>query len=484
MGTVVGSRLVPLVLLALTGLAWPATAPAQAPEPSLRLVAPGGPVTLHRLKGRVTLDLGVWVAATGGDFELRAVRPDYDTPAAVKQVDAETGDVLRTLPSTTLDGWLGFSRFVTVVVKGPGGRIFRQVRYTWCPNGWERQRVDDSGPELPRYPAFCASSAFTKGMVWGIESGWATSVLGSIDAGAPSIRLPRAGKFIFEVRIARPYPGLFDIATADAQVTLDVTVENVRQQPCCEEGRAGRSAAAAPARSRAVPDVDDPDPSTVPDLVALPLWSMTAFRTKRRDFLGFAATPWNAGPAPLVVEGFRRRGESVMDAYQYFRDEDGDVVGRAAVGEMAFHSHPEHNHWHFLQFARFSLHDASNLEVVRSRKQAYCLAPTDPIDLTLERASFSPWEGVSTNCGSPNALWVREVLQTGWADTYFQGIPGQSFDITTVPNGWYYARLEVNPFGALHEVTRVNNVESRLVHLGGRRGHRTVLAAPWHGIVD
>jgi Lysyl oxidase len=119
---------------------------------------------------------------------------------------------------------------------------------------------------------------------------------------------------------------------------------------------------------------------------------------------------------PLVVEGFRRPGESVMDAYQYFRDEDGDVVGRAAVGEMAFHSHPEHNQG-----------------------------------------------SLSTNCGSPSALWVREVLQTGWADTYFQGIPGQSFDITTVPNGWYYARLEVNPFGALHEVTRANNVESRLV---------------------
>jgi hypothetical protein len=286
----------PVVLLALTGLLWPATASAQAPEPSLRLVAPRGPVTLDRFKGRVALDLGVWVAATGGDFELRVVRPDYDSPAAVKQVDADTGDVLRTLPSTTLDGWLGFSRFVTVVVKGPGGKTFRQVRYTWCPNGWDRQRVDDSGPELPRYPAFCGSSLFTKGMVWGIESGWATSALGGIDSGAPSIRLPRAGKLLFEVRIARPYPALFDIAAEDAQVTLDVTVRNVRQQPCCEEGRAGRSAVAAPARSQAVPDVDDPDPSTVPDLVALPLWSMTTFRTKRRD--SSASLPLPGMPDP------------------------------------------------------------------------------------------------------------------------------------------------------------------------------------------
>jgi hypothetical protein len=44
--------------------------------------------------------------------------------------------------------------------------------------------------------------------------------------------------------------------------------------------------------------------------------------------------------------------------------------------------------------------------------------------------------------------------------------------------------MEINPLGALHEATKANNVESRLIHLGGPRGHRTVLATPWHGIVD
>jgi lysyl oxidase len=485
MGIATRNRVIILLFLAFAALAWPAAAPAQTPAPSLRLVSPGGPVTLQRFQGQVSLDLGVWIAATGGDFELRVARPDYDSAAELEQVDAATGDVLRSLPSRTLDDWLGLRRFVTVVVKGMDGTPLKQVWSTWCPNGWDRQRIDDSGPELARYPAFCASSPFTRGMVWGIDSGWATSALGGFDSGVGSIRLPRDGKFIFDVRIAQPYAGLLDIAAEDAKVTLDVTVKNVRQPQCCEGRVVGRVAGAAgAARSLAVPDVDDPDPSTVPDLVALPLWSMTTFRRKSRDYLSFAATPWNAGPAPLVVEGFRRPGESVMDAYQYFREADGDVVGRAAVGEMAFHSHPQHNHWHFLQFAAFTLQDADDLEVVRSRKQAYCLAPTDAIDLTLERASFSPWEGLSTTCGSRGALWVREVLPTGWADTYFQGIPGQSFDITTLPNGWYQARMEVNPLGALYEVTTANNVESRLIHLGGRRGHRTVLATPWHGITD
>jgi hypothetical protein len=36
-------------------------------------------------------------------------------------------------------------------------------------------------------------------------------------------------------------------------------------------------------------------------------------------------------------------------------------------------------------------------------------------------------------------------------------LPGQSFNITNLPNGWYYARLEVNPLGALYETTTTNN---------------------------
>jgi hypothetical protein len=477
-----GLTIVFVLLAALAVLIWPARGSAQVSPPSLRLVAPGGPVTLERFRGEVALDVGVWVAATDGDFELRAVRPDYDSPAELDQVDADTGAVLRDLPDEALDGWLGLSRFVSVIVRNPDGKWLKQTWFTWCPNGWDRQRVDDSGPELSRYPTFCFPSPFTRGMVWGVDAGWATSALGGGDFGAPSMRLGRAGKFIFEVRIARSFAQLLDVPAEDARVLLNVTVRNVRQPPCCEGRIAQR--AAEPARTRDVPNVEDPEPDTVPDLVALPLWAMNTFRQRNRDHLGFAATPWNAGPAPLVVEGFRRPGASVMDAYQYFRDADGDVVGRSQVGTMAFHSHPEHNHWHFLQFAAFTLHNADDLEVVRSRKQAYCLAPTDAIDLTLERASFSPWEGLTTNCGSQGALWVREVLQTGWADTYFQGIPGQSFNITSLPNGWYYARLEVNPLGALHEVTTANNVESRLIHLGGRPGRRTVLMAPWHSIVD
>jgi Lysyl oxidase len=483
--TILPRRPVPLLLLALAmlaALAWPAVAPAQGSPASLRLVSTGGQMTLQRFAGSVPLDLGVWVAATGGDFQLEVARPDYDAPAAIDQVDAGSGSVVRDLPDDTLDEWFGLSRFVRVIVRKPNGAGITHGYFTFCPNGWDRQRVDDSGPELSRYPTFCgASSPFTRGMVWGIDSGWATNALGSADFGVPSLRL-RAGRYVFVVRIARRYQELLEIPAADAQVMLDVRVKNVRRRGVFKAARAAEQSSRAPVQDVGVPDVTAPDPATLPDLVALPTWSMGTFHRRGRDFLGFAASPWNAGPAPLVVEGFRRPGESVMDAYQYFRDADGNVVGRAQVGEMMFHSHPAHNHWHFLQFAAFTMHDAADLEVVRSRKQAFCLAPTDPIDLTVERASWVPWEGIGTSCGSAGALWVREVLQAGWADTYYQGVPGQAFNITGLPNGWYYVKLELNPLRTLHEVTTANNTESRLVRLSGRPGARRVLVTPWHGI--
>jgi Lysyl oxidase len=472
-----------VLALALVATLWPAGASAQ-PAPSLRLAGPGGNVKLPRFPGGlVPLDLGAWVAATGGDFELRVARPDYDSPVGIDQVDPVTGAVLRDLPEDVLDGWFGLAGFVHVTARNPEGRWAGGGFFNFCPNHWERGRVDDSGPELPRYPTSCgAFSPFAKGMVWGIDSGWATHAFGS-EFELPSIRLRREGTFTITVRIARRYVDLFEIPEADSQLVFTATVKN-RRGGFGEGMRrvaVGRSAPAQRALT-AAPDVAAPDPNTLPDLVALPPWGMNTMTRRGRDYLEFASTPWNAGPAPLVVEGFRRPGEEVMDAYQYFRDGTGAVVGKSLVGDMTFHPHPAHNHWHFLQFASFTLHDAVDLEVVRSRKQAFCLAPTDPIDITVDRADWAPFDGIGTRCGARSALWVREVLQAGWGDTYFQSVPGQSWDITTVPNGWYYARVQVNPLGTLFETDMTNNIESRLIHLGGRPRARTVLVAPWHGI--
>jgi hypothetical protein len=171
-----------------------------------------------------------------------------------------------------------------------------------------------------------------------------------------------------------------------------------------------------------------------------------------------------------------------MDAFQYFYS-GGEVVGRASVGAMEFDNRDGHLHWHFKQFARYTLLDANQNEIMLSRKESFCLAATDAIDLLIEGAEWRVENtDLSTACGSRDSLWVREILPLGWADTYTQSLPGQSFNITDLPNGKYYVAVEANPEGNLHEQDLTNNLELREIFLKGKGLERRVVVPPWNGI--
>lgn len=477
-------RLAVLALAAAAAFAGTAHS-ARAAAPSVRLLASSDQVTLYRYRRRVLLNLGVWVAPVGGDLQIRVQRPDYDSPLAADQIDATTGDVVRSIPDEAL-GWRGLRRFFHVTFTNGIGELVGQKDVRFCPNGSFRQRVDDSGPDTSPYPYVCSGSPFMKGMVWGISDGWATSAFGGdeYDYRRPTIRLP-AGHYTATVEVSPGYADLFDVAPGDAEVTLDVDVWDVSGGGVKPALQPADSPDLALAAAPLVPDTTSPDPSTLPDLVALPAWSIRMRHWSGRDYLTFAATEWNAGPRRLNVEGFRRPGTDVMDAYQYFEDETGTVVARASAGTFEWDPRPRHYHWHFEQFAAYSLLDADSNEVVRSHKQGFCIFPTDPLDLAAEGAEWIPWNfGRFSVCGSRDSIWVRETLAAGWGDTYYQSVPGQSFNVTRLPTGWYWVSVRVNPQGLLYETSTANNEERRLVYIHGRRGHKRVIVAPWHGITQ
>jgi lysyl oxidase len=466
-----------LVLLATTLL--PATpAPAAAGSPSLRLRSPQTSVDLYRTAGRrVRLELPVFLASLDAPFDLRVRRESYDDPLGLWQaVHAPSGVELHELPAELLDGWDGLDAFLRVRVYALDGRLLRNKEATICPAGWEVQRLDDSGPFEPTYPSGCYAHPFSLGTVWGVDQGWAVRTVWMT---RPAVEL-RDGTYRAVVTITKRYRDAFAIPPADARVEVQIRIRTFTGcefcgRPAAPERRDDRSAL-----TRA-PIVTDPDPATIPDLVALPAYGIQVSVEGGRDRLNFGANVWDRGPASLVVEGFRVDGEDLMDAYQYFFDGD-EIVGRASVGSFAFDRRDGHQHWHFLQFARYRLLDATLSGVVRSRKQSFCLAPTDALDLTVENAVWRPDDLGFSQCGWEDALWIREVLPTGWGDTYFQGVPGQSFDITDLPNGTYWIEVRANPLGSLYDNDPTNDTSLREVILGGSPGARTVTVPPWHGI--
>ncbi|MFI1224176.1 MULTISPECIES: lysyl oxidase family protein [unclassified Streptomyces] len=237
-----------------------------------------------------------------------------------------------------------------------------------------------------------------------------------------------------------------------------------------------------PTGKATVPDVPKPD------LRSLPAYGITVSEGYEeepdKDYLAFSANVWNAGPAKLVVDGFRSPGKELMDAYQYFYDADGKQVGYTPTGTMEWDPRPGHEHWHFTDFASYRLLKADQKESVRSGKEAFCLANTDAVDYTVKNANWHPDNtDLSTACGQENSISVREVLDVGSGDTYTQDLPGQSFDITDLPNGTYYIQVLANPENRLQETNHANNSALRKVVLGGKKGARTV-KVPAHHLVE
>ena len=476
------SRTAAFVVLLLTTVGVTGLPSAQAEDPpSLRMFAAQDELTVQKdRRGFVYFNPGVWITPVGGSFELHASRPDYDTPISLVQTDAETGAVLRTLPLDLMDGWSGMKGFVHVAIHDSEGRLVQRGPYTVCPNSYSRARLNDDGPLTSSYPQFCSGNPFTKGMVYGIDAGWAIGAFGDYGYGFAFKAHDR--RYRVSMWIDPAWVEALDIPAEDASVRVRMHVvrrlDGGGASPVPPEG--ARSLGSPYAPSDVVPETTTPPSQTLPDLVALPAWGVQTFSRRDRDFLAFNATEWDAGPGTLVVEGFRPPNAELMTAYQYFL-EDGIPVGRAQVGTMEFH--PEHQHWHFQQFTRYSLLDADSGQIQVSGKQSWCLANTDALDLSVPNANWGAYGGdLFTMCGGPTAIWIREVLDVGWGDTYGQYLPGQAFDITDLPNGDYFIRVEVNPDDLLYESTTDNNIQDRLIRLRGRPGARRVVVPPWHGI--
>ena len=335
---------------------------------------------------------------------------------------------------------------------------------------------------------------FYLGSVWGVQAGW-SSPIGAEPPwnGTPFDLVP--GDYRVTVRLNQPYRDWLEVADEDATVELNVrVVDRTSGVPVAPNRRAAegdahhqisafdprfRPPARVPAALPAVPA------GPKPDLRALPAWAIGLDqRDDGRAYVNFAATVWNAGTSRLMVDGFRRTGEDLMDAYQYFYDGAGNELGSMPVGTMQWDPRPGHLHWHFTDFAQYNLLTADRQLAVRSGKEAFCLANTDPVDYTIPGAQWRPTNtDLSSSCGQNSAVAVREVLDVGNGDTYTQWLPGQAFEVTDLPNGTYWIETVANPDHKLAELRTGNNSSVRKIVLGGTPGGTRTLRVPaLHGL--
>jgi len=115
-------------------------------------------------------------------------------------------------------------------------------------------------------------------------------------------------------------------------------------------------------------------------------------------------------------------------------------------GNPAFQFFDCHGHYHFLGFASYELLDGNSHPVATGRKVSFCLLDGlrwDPKAKPLRRF----------DCGS-------QGIQSGWADVYDAGLPGQWIDITGIAPGTYTLVVTMNPDRLIEETDYSNNSAS------------------------
>lgn len=103
-----------------------------------------------------------------------------------------------------------------------------------------------------------------------------------------------------------------------------------------------------------------------------------------------------------------------------------------------------HGHYHFEEYANYSLLDTNGNTVVLGHKIGFCL---------LDSRAFSPTANPAARYNCNN-----QGIQAGWADVYSAGLPCQYIDVTGVPAGEYVLKMVVNPAGLIPESNTNNNV--------------------------
>ena len=195
--------------------------------------------------------------------------------------------------------------------------------------------------------------------------------------------------------------------------------------------------------------------------------------------LGFDSATENVGPGPLTLHGFRRdKRTPTMQVNQLVSQRGGGTRLVRNVGQMSYAIHPDHDHWHFLDFARYELRPAGAFGPTMrgDRKTGFCLGDRYRIKKARSLPGFQPFPAQGDTCGlgQTGLLGLFAGISTGYGDEYAAHIEGQYIDITgLVPGRWNIVH-RANANHRLVESDYSDNASSALVSIDWPRGTRAM----------
>ncbi len=213
----------------------------------------------------------------------------------------------------------------------------------------------------------------------------------------------------------------------------------------------------------------------LPNLVTMRFEDLQVVVSAGVKRLRFSNTVGNRGPGALelfpVKEDCDGDGVYSDDRAAYQRpfidtDDDGvfdrdvDAPG-APVAVGCFFFHGEHDHWHLEDFARYELRVrvSTGERVALARKVSFCV-----------RDSLAAFDVP----GQPATVYYGDChrssttgMSVGWADIYQGSLPGQSLNVTGLPDGRYCLVSTADPHGRLSETDQTDNVQTLRLRLHG-----------------
>jgi hypothetical protein len=258
-----------------------------------------------------------------------------------------------------------------------------------------------------------------------------------------------------------------------------------------------------------------PGDDLLPDLVVQRPSELYLAEGGKEIRLRVSNTVANQGTGPLEIEGnkdgvacnlpgkprgrhtlqniFEDTPDDASEGYFDRETEGGEPDDRREAGCSRFH--PKHDHWHFDNFARYTLFDEeTGARVGGSRKVSFCVIDTGhpfpelPGSPTDQDGPYYPQDPEHPKFPTCSETSV-DGLSIGWEDTYGASLPGQGITVTGLRRGAYCLRIETDPVtgpsdhdGVLLEQDEGNNTRSVRLRLRAGKGVVNRLGSDCKGV--